>query len=1161
VRLPEQDPNLDLVIVKADTVWLIYKGGAKKPSYSAGDVLLGVQADGYLRSVRSVSDHGDVLIVITDPACLTDAFEKLRIDTTFVLTPDSQTLGPMKLQGKLSGEYDDEYSFTLTTGSACVDPLIRGGFEIRIPDFRLMITTNGQLCVGLQIDTVVYSKTIEVNPIIDIDLSGFRHFRFVPDAYDSVKFLGIHLALERSFTADVDTPLFSIPLGTYPVPVLPGVFVPFTFRAGIYGGIRALLDLTSPAQTTSNVFLGSRTSFGAECRDNSWWLVWEKSSDGRADACFAGNSTLNADIEPFLDVRLETDICGVHGPYVHLSPYEYNQISYPPFSYDLGYGYSGGLAFEVRILSWSLVDFDYTLIGDRVSLCHPTVNGQPSTPSAPSGPASGQVGSSYNFTGTTTDPENDRIQYEFDWNDGTYSGWSSQVSSGTPVTMSKSWSAPGTYSVKVHAKDEHGAVSDWSSGHSITIGSPSNNPPNTPSAPSGPASGQVGSSYNFTGTTTDPENDRIQYEFDWNDGTYSGWSSLVSSGTPVTMSKSWSASGTYSVKVHAKDEHGAVSDWSSGHSITIGSPSNNPPNTPSTPSGPSSGQVNTNYSFSSSATDPDGDNVAIRFDWGNGTISNWSSFVGSGQTVTMSGAWPSGGTYYVKAQAKDANGATSGWSGGHQIVISGASNNPPNTPSPPSGPSSGQVNTNYSFSSSAIDPDGDNVAIRFDWGNGTISNWSSFVGSGQTVTMSYAWPSAGSYWVKAQAKDVNGATSGWSYKVQIIISGGNNPPNTPSTPSGPSSGQVNTNYSFSSSATDPDGDNVAIRFDWGNGTISNWSSFVGSGQTVTMSGAWPSGGTYYVKAQAKDANGATSGWSGGHQIVISSGGGGDWHCATASAGWSARTNHTTVVFDNKIWVLGGWSGSDCTNDVWYSTDGESWTEATSSAGWSARETHSSVVFDNKIWVLGGWNTISYSHNDVWYSTDGESWTEATDSAGWSRRENHASVVFDNKIWVLGGWGASGYKNDVWYSTDGANWTEATSSAGWSARYDHTAVVFDNKIWVLGGWEEGSYDDVWYSTDGVNWTQATASAGWSRRSDHTSVVSGGKIWVLGGHDGATFYNDVWCSSDGVNWTQATTSAGWSGRRGHASVVCGGKIWVLGGHVLQTNSDMNDVWYWP
>ena len=186
------------------------------------------------------------------------------------------------------------------------------------------------------------------------------------------------------------------------------------------------------------------------------------------------------------------------------------------------------------------------------------------------------------------------------------------------------------------------------------------------------------------------------------------------------------------------------------------------------------------------------------------------------------------------------------------------------------GPDSAQVNESVTFTASATDPDGDNVAIRFDWGDGNTSDWSSYVSSGQSVSMSHIWTSVGTYYVKAQAKDMNGVTSGWSSAHKIVITGANNSPNAPVV-SGPDSAQVNESVTFTASATDPDGDNVAIRFDWGDGNTSNWSSYVSSGQSVSMSHTYTNAGTYYVKAQARDVNGALSGWSSAHEIVIYSG--------------------------------------------------------------------------------------------------------------------------------------------------------------------------------------------------------------------------------------------------------------------------------------------------
>jgi len=98
-----------------------------------------------------------------------------------------------------------------------------------------------------------------------------------------------------------------------------------------------------------------------------------------------------------------------------------------------------------------------------------------------------------------------------------------------------------------------------------------------------------------------------------------------------------------------------------------------------------------------------------------------------------------------------------------------ASNNSPGTPSEPSGPNTGDVGTSYSFSTSTTDPDGDSIAYQFDWGDGNISSWSSYVSSGSPVSMSHSWSSTGIYSVKAKVKDINGAESGWSDGLSFTI--------------------------------------------------------------------------------------------------------------------------------------------------------------------------------------------------------------------------------------------------------------------------------------------------------------------------------------------------------------------------------------------------------
>ena len=158
-------------------------------------------------------------------------------------------------------------------------------------------------------------------------------------------------------------------------------------------------------------------------------------------------------------------------------------------------------------------------------------------------------------------------------------------------------------------------------------------------------------------------------------------------------------------------------------------------------------------------------------------------------------------------------------------------------------------------------------------------------------------------------------------------------------------------------------------------------------------------------------------------------------------------------------------GNNENNNVRPESEGADWYYASGDLPFPAREYHTSVVFNNKMWVIGGYGDGGRK-NDAWYSTDGVVWTQATASAAFTCRIWHTSVVFNNKMWVIGGADNDGYRNDVWYSTDGAVWTQATASAALPVCSSHTSVVFNNKMWVIGGYVYGFRNDVWYSSSGL-----------------------------------------------------------------------------------------------
>jgi len=191
----------------------------------------------------------------------------------------------------------------------------------------------------------------------------------------------------------------------------------------------------------------------------------------------------------------------------------------------------------------------------------------------------------------------------------------------------------------------------------------------------------------------------------------------------------------------------------------------------------------------------------------------------------------------------------------------GSSNNPPNTPSTPSGPISGTVGTSYSYSTSTIDPDGDDVSYGWDWdGDGITDEYSGLLSSGATCTMTHIWDYTGTYNVKVKAKDEHNSLSGFSPALTVTISAANSPPNQPDRPSGDTTGKAGISYIYSTSVTDPEGDQVYYQWDWGD-EISSWDGPYNSGDIVTASHIWDNDGTYPVKVKAKDTSDAESIWS------------------------------------------------------------------------------------------------------------------------------------------------------------------------------------------------------------------------------------------------------------------------------------------------------------
>ncbi|MBT7161957.1 MAG: hypothetical protein HN904_04215, partial [Victivallales bacterium] len=305
------------------------------------------------------------------------------------------------------------------------------------------------------------------------------------------------------------------------------------------------------------------------------------------------------------------------------------------------------------------------------------------------------------------------------------------------------------------------------------------------------------------------------------------------------------------------------------------------------------------------------------------------------------------------------------------------------------------------------------------------------------------------------------------------------------------------------------------------------------------------------------------------------------------AGYWSTTGHTLESFAGQLVRLageGGWAPRTPQDWVMASSDdGNTWRSVFLDGSTPvARYNHSSAVFDGKLWLVGGIGSGGTWLTDVWHTTDLVHWTQTPASAPWTGRDGGSLVVAGGKLWFLGG-GRWGQRDaDVWHSPDGVTWTAVPTPAPWSQSHipgDTTspwavagvsvrATVLDDVLYATDG------ASVWRSPDGVNWTlkamepdpiiplpEGVTASPFAPLQKFGFAVFDGQLVILGGENwrlGET-KNDVWSSSNGSDWsrTAPVTRAHWDPQETPAACLHNGKLFLVSGESA-AGAAIGDVW---
>jgi PKD repeat protein len=137
--------------------------------------------------------------------------------------------------------------------------------------------------------------------------------------------------------------------------------------------------------------------------------------------------------------------------------------------------------------------------------------------------------------------------------DGNITSWSWEFGDHTHangVTVYHSFATAGSYTLSLTVTDDSGATNTDTT---TCVIRQTNRPPVKPVI-QGPTSGTKNTMYTYTVASTDPDNDLLQYTFQWA-GSISQSSGFISSGMNYSVNHNWNTAGRYNLTVTVTDNH------------------------------------------------------------------------------------------------------------------------------------------------------------------------------------------------------------------------------------------------------------------------------------------------------------------------------------------------------------------------------------------------------------------------------------------------------------------------------------------------------------------------------------------------------------------------------------------------------------------------------
>ena len=289
-----------------------------------------------------------------------------------------------------------------------------------------------------------------------------------------------------------------------------------------------------------------------------------------------------------------------------------------------------------------------------------------------------------------------------------------------------------------------------------------------------------------------------------------------------------------------------------------------------------------------------------------------------------------------------------------------------------------------------------------------------------------------------------------------------------------------------------------------------------------------------------------------------------------------RSKQTMVAWDDRLYVFGGDNGRRMLNDFLVSTvHDSSWARVVFTGTPPApRYHHSAVVFQNSMFVFGGYtgdinsNSNLRNSNELFeYKFTTSQWIDWQDKVTGAlppARSAHGAAIFQNKLWIFAGYDGNTRLNDMWaidLLSSNPHWEKIDQSGDSPPTCCNFPVaVVGNSMYVFSGqsgakitnnlYEFKFLEHCWVRIPTEHLLRGDTSPP-QRRYGHSMVAYNRCLYVFGGAADGILDDEVHCFDvDSRTWSVIQPAEGShvpSGRVFHSAAVCNDAMYIFAGTV--------------